>query len=225
MEERDEKYAYVQSFLIVDERILNSIHIVGINWTNVIISSSLLISFLLILPIANEFRGLWSVFTLGIAIFTLFYAIQSRSEVIYFVTKFRIIELEINPLMERISRSPLRGSFRDIHYSQIESIYHGVPRYNPNRLWLGLFMIATAWAIYTGQDTILSGDSPLLPLVILLTILGMVNIFISLPIRSKRLEVQSQSGTSFSIPSGFIDTKFIDDLIDASRTFQTYGAI
>ena len=224
MESTDKRYEYIQSFLIVDERILNTRHISGIDWTNTIISLLLFLSFLVVLPIIIEFKGIWYFFGLGMLVFMLFYGLQSRLEVIFVVTKFRIIELGVNPILERISRSFSPGSFRDIHYSQVESIYHGVPRYNPNRLWIGMFLISLSWAFSVSQGKVLNGESPLLPLIILLLILGIISIFISLPLGKKRLEIRSMGGSTISIASGLIDSKFMDDIIDASRTFQTYGA-
>lgn len=217
-----------KKYLVVGESI-DSIHSL-IEWDRfkLIIAAILLLDLIIIDILTDITLPFWQIVIAVHVLFLLYFVVQARLSTTYIITKFRLIKLESTTIRRYITRklnnSETFHSFTDIHFEHVETIKLGNSELNATRFWSGLLAISIAWAMYQGKNSFLNGNSPLLPLAIVLFLLGVINVTISFPYFDTKLRIISLSGTKILIPTKNLQEEFIEEIVVSCRTFLSYGA-
>ncbi len=216
----------VKPFLIVGEKIEAVAEVMEWETVNVLISS-----FLTLMVTVSVFQStvssIWSIPAALFLFFLVYYIWRLRIQKLLVVTNVRIIKVEINPIHKRIFSSHSFNRYHDLHFSHISSIRIGEPKFENSRFWMSLLALSLAWLLINEQGLIpfLRGDSPLLPLGILLFAYGFVNLLVSIPLSSYKMKIESFSGSELSFSLNKVPSKFIETFLDACRKYQSYGGI
>ncbi len=215
----------LKEFLVVGEQIefLDTFH--ETKTLNLILSLILLLSFVYSLFRALEDLSFWIIFTIITFTFFLYYSSRVRLKMLYAITKFRVMKIEINPVRRLVLGIWKFSRYSDLHFSHAETIQIGVTPFNSRRFWLSGLALSVSWFILNGEEifSFLRSESPLIPMALVIFLYGVVSLFSSLPLGSDRILVNSLSGYSMTFPLKKLRKEFIELLVDRSRTFLTYG--
>lgn len=212
-------------FLVVGERIDSHVCVDETKSVNLVLTIFLLVSFSISFFQALQVQSFWIVFTVILFFFFVYYLTRVRVRLIYAVTKFRLVKLEINLINRLFLRSWGFSRFSDLHFSHAESIEMGIVPFNSQKFWLANFALGASWIVFNGEEltSFLDSNSPLLPMALLLFLFGGVNLLTSLPISNDRMIIHSLSGGQITLPLQKIPKKFIETLVERCRTYLTFG--
>lgn len=217
---------FVKPFLIVGEKIEAIAEIM--EWERVNVLISVFLFFMAAISILQSLiSSIWMFPAILFAFFLVYYLWRLKIQKLLVVTNVRIIKIEINPFQKRIFATNSFNRYHDLHYSHISSIRIGEPKFENFRFWLSLSALSLAWLLVNegGLLPFLRGDSPLLPLGLLLFAYGFINLLASIPISPHKMKIESLSGSELSFSINKVSNQFIETLIDSCRTFQSQGGI
>ena len=215
----------LQPFLVVGERIDSHVSVTETKLVNLILTLFLSVSLIVTVSQAFVHQSYWIFFSIILFFFAIYYLSRVRVRLIYAITKFRIIKLEINMTNRFLLRSWGFSRFSDLHFSHAATIEMGVVPFNSQRFWLANFALGASWLVLNGEQlsSFLVSDSPFIPMGLLLFFFGAINLLTSLPIGNDRMLIRSLSGGHLSLPLPKIPKEFIEIMVDRCRTYLTFG--
>ncbi|RMG39850.1 MAG: hypothetical protein D6732_03610 [Methanobacteriota archaeon] len=215
----------IQPFLVVGERIDSHVVLIETKLVNLLLALFISISFAISFYQAVQYQSYWIFASIILFFFAIYYLSGLRVRLIYAVTKFRVVKLEINLINRFLLRSWGFSRFSDLHFSHAETIEMGVVPFNSQRFWLANFSLGASWLVFNGEQvtSFLDSNSPFIPMALLLFFFGSVNLLVSLPLGNDRMIIHSLSGRKLTLPLQKIPTQFIEVLVERCRTYLTFG--
>ncbi len=187
-------------FLTPEELIINQF-----NYTDYNFISVLSVFFLLLIGGFGLFLSLqigsfwWIVFLLS-TIFLLYNLLRIKIQVMIVITSQRVLKIEESAYSLKAIQIFNYLSVTDLFFDSVGSLYYGNKPFDQIRFWLGLFTISLGYSILasTGINSVFTNISPLVPLGLLLTIVGLISLVYSIPIGRKVLSIAISSGPIFT---------------------------
>ncbi len=216
----------IKKFLIVGETLDEIFSYNELKTKNILISIVFFISTTFSFIQATTESSFWILLTISFLIGTIYYTINSKTTIIYSITKYRIIKLERNLYTKYIFKSNDLYGYIDLHFEHVESINIGVPALKIPSIYLSIFGISIGWLILDsiGKVILLPSIFNFFRLIAFFMIsFSVLSLLLLLPIGGSKLIIQSISGKTMILPKKVSPDKFISKLLINCRNFLTYG--